>query len=155
MGAGLRDARSNSRRQRMRALWISTGGEDGRRIARSQQATWPCGGDFDRLRIDCQLEARQKAHAQQSVDALAEGALGISLPIETWVALKSECNSDWPWRRSCERLSPGARASKPKAALLSAPSPSPFGARSSNPPVPRPCMSARRNHHDLDLVLGP
>src|SRR3954471_9742849 len=32
---------------------------------------------------------------------------------------------------------------------------SPFGARSSKPLAPRPCMSARRNHHDLDLVLGP
>ena len=35
--------------------------------------------DFDRLRIDCKLEARQKAHSQQPIHALTEGALGIRL----------------------------------------------------------------------------
>jgi hypothetical protein len=36
-------------------------------------------GDFDRLRIDCNFEARQKAHSQQPVDALTKGALAIRL----------------------------------------------------------------------------
>src|SRR3954471_13581477 len=42
MGAGPRDERSNSRRQRMRALWISTGGEDGRSLVSRFRSSHHC-----------------------------------------------------------------------------------------------------------------
>src|SRR3954468_3117302 len=42
MGAGPRDERSNSRRQRMRALRISTGGEDGRTLVSRFRSSHHC-----------------------------------------------------------------------------------------------------------------
>src|SRR3954467_9889805 len=42
MGAGPRDERANSRGQRLRALWISTGGEDGRSLVSRFRSSHHC-----------------------------------------------------------------------------------------------------------------